>query len=315
MLFQLVKKDFLIVKKYVLIMFAVCILFPVFLLWRSPEYAGILGFVLITIFSIFMLLQYVSLKETQYPKASTLLCALPFSRKNIVLSKYIFCILIYLACCLIFGIETLIFPQLRSIGYKVPILLFMVVSLFLGVYLPAQYKLGYEKTKLFFVVLIMASPFIFAQSLKIENSFITNILDNINPVFLVTCSMIASFLILIVSSTILLFLLNNIATFFKNRSHSKETQGTIISFRTINPSTEKMRNSKWATVSYNVAGKNYISQNQIQVSMTADVGSVVQIRYDIFQPEKLYHFSVKRIIVSSLVVVGCLLIITFKIMH
>ena len=191
MLFQLVKKDFLIVKKYVLIMFAVCILFPVFLLWRSPEYAGILGFVLITIFSIFMLLQYV-----------TLLCALPFSRKNIVLSKYIFCILIYLACCLIFGIETLIFPQLRSIGYKVPILLFMVVSLFLGVYLPAQYKLGYEKTKLFFVVLIMASPFIFAQSLKIENSFITNILDNINPVFLVTCSMIASFLILIVSSTI-----------------------------------------------------------------------------------------------------------------
>ena len=155
MLFQLVKKDFLIVKKYVLIMFAVCILFPVFLLWRSPEYAGILGFVLITIFSIFMLLQYVSLKETQYPKASTLLCALPFSRKNIVLSKYIFCILIYLACCLIFGIETLIFPQLRSIGYKVPILLFMVVSLFLGVYLPAQYKLGYEKTKLFYQLVDM----------------------------------------------------------------------------------------------------------------------------------------------------------------
>ena len=111
------------------------------------------------------------------------------------------------------------------------------------------------------------------------------------------------------------FCLTNLASFLIHRSHSKETQGTIISFRTINPSTEKMRNSKWATVSYNVAGKNYISQNQIQVSMTADVGSVVQIRYDIFQPEKLYHFSVKRIIVSSLVVVGCLLIITFKIMH
>lgn len=53
MLIQLVKKDFLIVKKYVLIMFAVCVIFPLFLIWRSPEYAGILGFVLITIFSIF----------------------------------------------------------------------------------------------------------------------------------------------------------------------------------------------------------------------------------------------------------------------
>lgn len=202
MLFQLVKKDFLIVKKYVLIMFAVCIIFPLFLIWRSPEYAGILGFVLTTIFSVFMLLQYVSLKETQYPKASTLLCALPFSRKNIVLSKYIFCMLIYLACCLIFGIETLIFPQLSSVGYKMPILLFLVISLFLGIYLPAQYKLGYEKTKLFFVVLIMASPFVFAQSLKIENSFIIKIVQNINPVFLLAGSLIISVLILIVSSTI-----------------------------------------------------------------------------------------------------------------
>lgn len=202
MLFQLVKKDFLIVKKYVLIMFAVCIIFPLFLIWRSPEYAGILGFVLTTIFSVFMLLQYVSLKETQYPKASTLLCALPFSRKNIVLSKYIFCMLIYLACCLIFGIETLIFPQLSSMGYKMPILLFLVISLFLGIYLPAQYKLGYEKTKLFFVVLIMASPFVFAQSLKIENSFIIKIVQNINPVLLLAGSLVISVLILIVSSTI-----------------------------------------------------------------------------------------------------------------
>lgn len=202
MLFQLVKKDFLIVKKYVLIMFAVCIIFPVFLLWRSPEYAGILGFVLITIFSIFMLLQYVSLKETQYPKVSTLLCALPYSRKNIVLSKYIFCILIYFACCLIFYIETLVFPQLGRIGYEMPILLFLVISLFLGVYLPLQYKLGYEKTKLFFVVLIMASPFVFAQSLKIENSFIINTVQNMNPVILLAGSLILSILILIVSSAV-----------------------------------------------------------------------------------------------------------------
>ena len=34
MLIQLVKKDFLIVKKYVLIMFAVCVIFPLFLIWR-----------------------------------------------------------------------------------------------------------------------------------------------------------------------------------------------------------------------------------------------------------------------------------------
>ena len=149
-----------------------------------------------------MLLQYVSLKETQYPKATTLLCALPFSRKDIVLAKYIFCILIYITCCLIFCIETLVFPQLGSIGYEMPILLFLVISLFLGIYLPVQYKLGYEKTKLFFVVLIMASPLVFAQSLKMQNGFITNVVQNINPVFLLAGSLIISILILIVSAVI-----------------------------------------------------------------------------------------------------------------
>lgn len=40
MLIHLVKKDFLIVKKYVLIMLAVCILIPLFIAWKAPEQAG-----------------------------------------------------------------------------------------------------------------------------------------------------------------------------------------------------------------------------------------------------------------------------------
>ncbi len=202
MLLQLVKKDFLIVKKYVLLMLAVCVLFPLFLILRLPEYAGILGFILITVVSILMLLQYVSLKETQYPKALTFLCALPFSRKNIVLSKYIFCIFIYFACCLIFGIEALLFPVLRSVGYKIPIILFLVLSLCLGIYLPIQYKFGYEKTKMFFTVLIMASPFGLAQALKAEPGFFIEFLLNINPLALLIGSFIISALVLIISSGI-----------------------------------------------------------------------------------------------------------------
>lgn len=198
MLLQLVKKEFLIVKKYVLLMAAVCILFPIFLLWRMPEFAGLLGFVLVTVFSILMLLQYVSLKETQYPKASTLLCALPFSRKNIVLSRYIFCIVIYFACCLIFGIEALLFPTLQSVGYRVPIVLFLLVSLCLSIYLPIQYKVGYEKTKLFFTVLIMATPVGFAQLMK--KGINLKFLSNIHPALLLFGSLIISALLLIISS-------------------------------------------------------------------------------------------------------------------
>ena len=95
MLFALLKKDFLIVKKYVLIMLVVIALIPPVMRWRTPEFTGVFGFILSVIFGVFMLLQYVSLKEYQFPKATTLLCATPFSRKAIVSSKYIFCMAIY----------------------------------------------------------------------------------------------------------------------------------------------------------------------------------------------------------------------------
>ena len=84
MLFHLIKKDVLIVKKYVLIMLAAAVLIPPFMLWRAPQYTGVLGFMLSVIFCVFMLLQYVSLKEYQFSKAATLLCATPYSRRTVL---------------------------------------------------------------------------------------------------------------------------------------------------------------------------------------------------------------------------------------
>lgn len=93
---HLVRKDFLIVKKYVLLMLAICVFIPPFMMWRiDATYVGSMSFILVAIFSVFMLLQYVSLKENQYAKASTLLCATPYPRKLLVLSKYVLGLLIY----------------------------------------------------------------------------------------------------------------------------------------------------------------------------------------------------------------------------
>ena len=168
MLFALLKKDFLIVKKYVLIMLLFIFLIPPFMRWRTPEFTGVLGFVLSVIFAVFMLLQYVSLKEYQSPKAATLLCATPFTRKAMVLSKYIFCMAIYVICCIAYEIETLVIPGLGTADITMFALMFLVTALFIGVYLPVQYKLGYEKTKFAFVVVIMASPIILPLLMRMD---------------------------------------------------------------------------------------------------------------------------------------------------
>lgn len=170
MLVSLIKKEFLIVKKYVLLMLVVSVLIPLFMLWRVPEYAGVMGYVLMVIFAIFMLTQYVSQKECQYPKVSALFCAAPYPRRLMVLSKYCFCLIIYAACCLIFGIETLIFPKLGAFSVKLAVDTLMAVSVFLGIYFPLQYKLGYEKTKFAFAIVIMASPFLLPLMLKMGES-------------------------------------------------------------------------------------------------------------------------------------------------
>lgn len=202
MLFHLIKKDFLIVKKYVLLMLVFCIMIPPFMLWRVPEYAGPMGFVLSAIFAVFMLLQYVSLKEHQYPKASTLLCSTPYPRRLLVLSKYIFCLAIYVVCCVIFWIETFIFSGLGGFHFEMSALMFLVLAVFLGIYLPVQYKLGYEKTKFAFVVIIMASPFILPQLLKMENGVNLDILNALPPVFMYGGIVLIGLIILIISACV-----------------------------------------------------------------------------------------------------------------
>ena len=118
-----------------------------------------------------------------------------------VLSKYIFCIVIYVACCIIFGIETLLIPGLGTSGIELFILMFFVTSVFIGIYLPIQYKLGYEKTKFAFAVIIIASPFILPMLMRMDTvnlDFFVSI-----PVYIVYGGVFAGGFIILALSSIL----------------------------------------------------------------------------------------------------------------
>jgi len=174
MLLHLLKKDFVIIKKYVLLMLVIVLLIPPFISWRMPEVmpelTGSISFVVSAVFAVFMLLMYVSIKEFQYPKASGLLCAAPYPRSLVVLSKYAFCVVIFAACTVIYWIETLLLPKLGGFHFELVMAAFVGIILIISIYLPIQFKIGYEKTKFFFIVVIMAAPFLLPQLLKNGNS-------------------------------------------------------------------------------------------------------------------------------------------------
>lgn len=108
------------------------------------------------------------------------------------------------------------------------------------------------------------------------------------------------------------FALTNAFQFLLKRGRTAQAAGIISSIKMPNAEMAKARNSKWAEITYTVNGKTYRSENRIQVSMASQVGDSVTVRYDVEHPEKLYSFSVSRIIISLLVAVICVLAAFFK---
>ena len=170
MLFALLKKDFLIVKKYVLIMLVVIALIPPVMRWRTPEFYGSFW---IYSFCHFLAFSAVAIcipkKSINFQKLRHYYVPHHFHGKAIVSSKYIFCMAIYAICCIVFELETLFMPGLGTSDIKLFAFMFLIVSVFIGIYLPIQYKFGYEKTKFAFGVIIMASPFILPLLMRAGN--------------------------------------------------------------------------------------------------------------------------------------------------
>lgn len=83
-------------------------------------------------------------------------------------------------------------------------------------------------------------------------------------------------------------------SFMMNKDLISYAMATIIDTTTVAPEAMKKNNSRWATVSFNVDGKEYISSNRIQVSMNAYVGDQIKITYYKDNPSELFTPSLKK---------------------
>ncbi|MGF9916750.1 ABC-2 transporter permease [Paenibacillus ehimensis] len=168
MLFHLVKKDFLLAKKYWIFMLLAATVLPVFMHTKLNFIAGeFLPFFLSTLYISFLLFSTVSMTDYKY-KGSTFLCATPFTRKTIVISTYCFIIAIFIGCCCLYTLVALISPwkvgllDLSDVGRT-----FFLISIIFGVMIPVQYRFGYEKSRYIFFFLIFLAPFVLPNLMKV----------------------------------------------------------------------------------------------------------------------------------------------------
>lgn len=169
MLLPLIKKDILIIKSYFLVILVIPAGLPLLIAYRQPQMGGIFGFLMAVLLSSVEFNLAIGEKENKYPKATALLASTPYMKHTMVSAKYIIYITIYLVCCLTFFAEMQYLPVLAVHDFaRTAAVVFLIQAVGVGVLLPVQYKLGYEKTKFAFVVIIMASPVLTAALMKMD---------------------------------------------------------------------------------------------------------------------------------------------------
>ena len=135
------------------------------------------------IYSEFLICRYLAMKEYQYPKTASFLCTLPYTRNMQVASKYLIYFIVFAFCCTAYWIDTLFVPNLIRLSSDLAISVLFAVSILYSIYMPVQYKFGYDKSKLIFMFLLIAFPLFIA---KANTTMIMEVLSNITiPVMLI----------------------------------------------------------------------------------------------------------------------------------
>jgi len=167
MLISLVKKDFILVKKYLILMFIFAAGAPVFIYSKVNQGGvGFIVFTLTALLTIYSLFNSVTAMEYKY-KAPALLCTTPYTRNSIIKAKYLFILMLFVCCFIIYTIVAVLIPtsmQLLSIStFGISLLL---ATLYFSIIIPVQYKFGYEKTKYISFLIIFIIPFALPTIIK-----------------------------------------------------------------------------------------------------------------------------------------------------
>ena len=183
----LIKKDFMLLKKYVLFIIAIMFALPAALGAKSSEVNMVrstLAFAFEVIYSEFLICRYLAMKEYQYPKAVSFLCTLPYTRNMQVASKYLIYLIVFVFCCGAYWIDTLFVPNLVKLNSELIIPVLLAASVFYGIYMPVQYEFGYDKSKLIFMFLLIAFPLLIANT---DTAMVMEVLSGITfPAMLIS---------------------------------------------------------------------------------------------------------------------------------
>ncbi|WP_100488340.1 ABC-2 transporter permease [Sporolactobacillus pectinivorans] len=161
MLLPLVKKDFILIKKYLAFLVLFAAIAPVYMSQSlAPGSDHSILFFLVVFVLEYVLFFQIARYEVQY-RGSAYLCATPYTRNAYVEAKYLFILLVFIGVTLIQIVTSLFVPSmaegitLQSLGITL-----LILSLSFGIIIPALFKFGYDKLKFVLYFMIILTPFL-----------------------------------------------------------------------------------------------------------------------------------------------------------
>lgn len=155
----LLRKDWLITKNYIPIALLIIIIFSALFINGPALLPLAIGY----LWALYLMMQTLSGNDAKYRKAEAIICASPYSRKALVLSRYIFSLLIYPVILVIYIIMSLIVKKTVLFTFCDTMVALLIGNAILSITQPLVYKFGNEKTR-FISIMMLLGVFCLAQA-------------------------------------------------------------------------------------------------------------------------------------------------------
>lgn len=160
----LLKKDITLDKSNIFIVILISLGIPIYTTYSLRDLsmingADFLSLFLSSFYCFFLSVSKLGMIEHKY-RGTAYLTLTPITRRDVVLSKYVFLVFVFLISILGYEVAYLIIPFLQLLSYTSVILVWTANILFLSIYIPLEFKVGYDNVKYYFTALIVFLPFL-----------------------------------------------------------------------------------------------------------------------------------------------------------
>lgn len=175
---NLIKKDYLIVKKVWLGVMLVALIIPVFLSFAGGDIIipAWLTLAAMSPLLALMLVSSIDEEEEKYPKAKSLITTIGYSRKVQMIKRYVLMMLVFLYTIGIYAVESLFITGLGKLTITSFAISFLVFTIIVALYLSMTTLFGVRAGRyivMFVITLISVGPAIISKlNIKINLDFV-----------------------------------------------------------------------------------------------------------------------------------------------